>query len=50
MLPKAVLAENTHPFENPSLRTDNPLGLLGVLAEKCHPLRDQTVSPKNPFG
>jgi hypothetical protein len=28
-LPGAVLAENTHPFENPSLRTDDPLGLLG---------------------
>jgi len=25
-----VLAENTHPSPNPSLRIDNPLGLLGL--------------------
>ena len=25
-----VLAENAHPFENPSLRIDNPFGLFGL--------------------
>jgi len=27
---RPVLAENTHPFQNPSLRMDNPFGLLGL--------------------
>ncbi len=25
-----LLAENAHPFEDPSLRMDNPLGLFGL--------------------
>jgi len=31
-----VLAENTHPSQNPSLRMDNPLGLSGLTGQILH--------------